>query len=236
MAAYKRKRSRSVKRSLGKGSRKRMMLRGRRAASRTVVNRGISLIAPRYITKLKYSDEFSLSSSAGVPALYQFNLNSLFDPDRTGVGHQPYGFDQIAALYDKYRVFSVSWRIEAVGATSGDCMRLTVVPADGISFSSLTNRTYIMELPRAITKEQAFGQNKVQFRGRITLPRLSGQTSTEYKGDDTKWALTSASPVDALTLSIFGCSPGTGVSTTSNIRITLVYRCEFWDPNSVAQS
>ena len=31
-------------------------------------------------------------------------MNSLFDPDQTGTGHQPYYFDQFAALYNRYTV------------------------------------------------------------------------------------------------------------------------------------
>lgn len=33
-----------------------------------------------------------------------FRLNSLYDPDYTGTGHQPLGFDQWASVYDKYYV------------------------------------------------------------------------------------------------------------------------------------
>lgn len=35
-----------------------------------------------------------------------WRLNSLFDPDETGVGHQPYGRDQMAGLYNRYKVLS----------------------------------------------------------------------------------------------------------------------------------
>jgi hypothetical protein len=36
--------------------------------------------------------------------LQQFSLNSLFDPDETGVGHQPRYFDQWSNFYETYRV------------------------------------------------------------------------------------------------------------------------------------
>ena len=31
-------------------------------------------------------------------------MNSLFDPNRTGTGHQPYGFDQLSTFYNRYYV------------------------------------------------------------------------------------------------------------------------------------
>ena len=42
--------------------------------------------------------------SNGIAKQYM-RMNSLFDPDQTGTGHQPYYFDQFAALYNRYTVF-----------------------------------------------------------------------------------------------------------------------------------
>jgi hypothetical protein len=52
---------------------------------------------------LKYNDFFSLSSSAGV-ATCNFSGNSLYDPDITFTGHQPYYYDRYSALYQYYTV------------------------------------------------------------------------------------------------------------------------------------
>jgi len=56
---------------------------------------------------LRYSDPYALTSTSGSTALYQWKVNSLFDPDLTGSGHQPRFFDQLCAStgpYTKYRV------------------------------------------------------------------------------------------------------------------------------------
>jgi len=55
-------------------------------------------------TKLQYCDVVQLAASAGSPGLYQFRMNSLFDPDYTSTGHQPQWFDQLSAVYSYYRV------------------------------------------------------------------------------------------------------------------------------------
>lgn len=54
--------------------------------------------------KLRYCQEISLTITSGYMAYHGFRLNSLFDPDYTSTGHQPLGFDQWAAIYDKYCV------------------------------------------------------------------------------------------------------------------------------------
>ncbi len=65
------------------------------------------LIPPKLRAKLRYATG-SIYTSVDVPAasLYIYNLrgNSVYDPDYDGVGHQPRGFDQYAALYSHYEV------------------------------------------------------------------------------------------------------------------------------------
>lgn len=56
------------------------------------------------VTKLRYADSFTKQSTLGSIAYNTFNANSIFDPDQTGVGHQPMYRDQWAAIYDQYVV------------------------------------------------------------------------------------------------------------------------------------
>ena len=49
--------------------------------------------------RLRYSDVITLTSTAGSLSKHVFRSNSLFDPDFTGVGHQPMYYDQLGALY-----------------------------------------------------------------------------------------------------------------------------------------
>lgn len=60
---------------------------------------------------LKYAQTITLNPSAGGCAGHTFRCNSLFDPDLTGTGHQPMGFDQVSALYDRYVVTSVRIKV-----------------------------------------------------------------------------------------------------------------------------
>jgi len=55
-------------------------------------------------TTLKYAQTITLNPSAGGCAGFTFRCNSLHDPDLTGTGHQPMGFDQLKVLYDRYTV------------------------------------------------------------------------------------------------------------------------------------
>jgi len=67
---------------------------------------------------LVYTDTVLLSSSASVPfTTYTFRANSCFDPDWSGGGHQPYRWDQLTALYQRYEVVKSKIRCQF---TTGD--------------------------------------------------------------------------------------------------------------------
>lgn len=62
-------------------------------------------------TNMLYSTMFFLNPGVGSVAIHNMRANSLFDPDATGVGHQPRGFDDLMALYDHFVVVGVSIRV-----------------------------------------------------------------------------------------------------------------------------
>jgi len=50
-------------------------------------------------TKLVYCDQASYDATTSTVAYNCYRANSVFDPDLTGAGHQPMGYDQQSALY-----------------------------------------------------------------------------------------------------------------------------------------
>lgn len=63
------------------------------------------ILASKQTATMRYFTTITLDPGlAGFPATHYFSANSLFDPDAGIGGHQPRGFDQIMALYDRYSV------------------------------------------------------------------------------------------------------------------------------------
>lgn len=210
--------------------------RVRRARSRVTLRATRSSqgpVAARLITKVKYVETVALSCSLTATS-YEFRLNSIFDPNYTGGGHQPLGHDQLATLYNRYRVFKCAWRIKAQ-STGSNAPRIVVVPYG----NSLTTLTFdrVAELPRAITRTLGINgaSNGVQIAGHISLPNLSGETSTEFKGNSNNEALFGADPGEAMRLMILMDSP-TGSSATAQVSVQLIYYVECFDPLNLAQS
>lgn len=117
----KRKRSfKSHKKSFKRARRGKLMRRfRRRSVTRPVVSRSLGIGFPkRMVITHKYQEIQTVTSTAGVLQKYQWSVNSLYDPNTTGGGHQPMYFDQVAALYDHYVVIGSKIRITVIGNVS----------------------------------------------------------------------------------------------------------------------
>ena len=53
---------------------------------------------------LRYSDVVLINPVVGFTASHIYRAGSIFDPDYTAAGHQPYGYDTYALIYNHYRV------------------------------------------------------------------------------------------------------------------------------------
>lgn len=96
------------------------------------------------VVRHKYCDTITVGagSAAGLRQVWQFRANSLFDPDFTGVGHQPMFHDEMAAQYGRYTV--ISSRIEIIIEPSATIARtMSLYTDDDTSFP--TNPNDMME-------------------------------------------------------------------------------------------
>lgn len=56
------------------------------------------------LVRMRYVDEITINAGTSGSVRYVFRANSLFDPNFTGTGHQPKGFDQNMIFYNHYTV------------------------------------------------------------------------------------------------------------------------------------
>lgn len=207
-----------------------------RGVRKTVnVNRALQPIPQRYICKMKYADVFNLSTSAISPiGTYRFNLNSIFDPNRTGTGHQPYGHDTFATLYNRYRVIKCTYNIVATSSTN---YAVQVAALPGNEEISPSTATEARENPRCRYIVQGVGSPLKVLRGAVHIPSLVGRTKSQYMADDRYQAQFGASPNELAILNIFGGLIGDGATTDTIVcNIELTYTVECFDYKHLAQS
>lgn len=177
----------------------------------------------RYETTLRYSKNFTLSGT-GTGAAQVYNLNSLFDPDRSGVGTQPQNFDQIAAFYGTYWVSGCRWTVEMVNGNSVLTDVATLVSDDA---STVDYPDMIMN-PRSYKKILALnssGECRAKFSGYTKMATLHGQRYIEADNED--FAAVTASPTDTAVLIIDAqAHDGSNAYSVAGI-VTLDYDCVF---------
>lgn len=200
----------------------------------TLVNKALKPFAQRYITKMKYAEAISISS--GGPQVYRWNLNSVFDPNRSGTGHQPYGHDTLASVYNRYRVISCSYVISGVD-TAGRYISICAIPGnEEVTIATLTN-SEIRENPRCKYITQAPNANLKMLTGKVYLPSLTGRTKSQYMSDDRYQANVGSSPAELMILNVFSQDLADGLNViNTSLNVTLEYTVEWFDPKQLAQS
>jgi hypothetical protein len=170
-----------------------------------------------------------------------FRLNSLYDPDYTGAGHQPYFFDQIAGIYNRYRVNACTVDI-TFSDPSGDGMAVACQVKPSSATGGATNLasqvlSAVRERPNVVVGYlNTSGGQKLHVRKRFTIAEAEGLTHAEFIGSTQAYsALVSANPTLGpwLQVAITGM---TATSTTVMCLVNLDFECEFWERNIVAQS
>jgi hypothetical protein len=172
----------------------------------------------RLLTKVRYCDILSITSTGGGQGKYLWRWNSTFDPDYTGTGHQPLYRDTYAAIYDQYAVVAATATFEILNTTVSPLVVIMNTDDDG----SISTNNNVLE-------EQSHGQSKLMTpltgsSSKVTM--TASWSAAEFLNIDPFSSQTYKTPVGSnateeslLSLSVFT----TDVSTASiNIKLTLV--------------
>jgi len=86
-----------------------------------MVVRNMPLFGLRTRKKVPYFETVTFAGSVSAVAAYLFSTNGCFDPNVTGTGHQPNGFDEVMKFYNHYTVVSSKIRVMFTNRTANTC-------------------------------------------------------------------------------------------------------------------
>lgn len=179
-----------------------------------------------------YVENLQITSTAGALGYYQFKLNDAYDPNYTGTGHQPMGYDQWALFYNHYVVEACTYDIEAIkDATAGALLVGTYLSDDTTtqpSAPSLCEGGGAFALVNERTEPHI-------FRGRVDVAKFFNRTN--IASDPDLRALVTTSPADHVFLTLV-CQPSAGATTTHVVDfiIKLTMRIRFMEPKDLEPS
>lgn len=108
---------------------------------------------------LRYSEKVSISSAAVTDAVgtHVFSANGCFDPNVTGIGSQPRGFDQLMALYDHYTVTKARIKVRFLNTSASTRPYVAIAVRDSTTaFPSLKD---MMEYDGSIVSKYPVARN-----------------------------------------------------------------------------
>jgi len=196
---------------------------------------------PAHVTRdLTYAELFQFTTgTAGIYGTQQsMRMNSIFDPNYTGTGHQPYGRDTMNTLYSRYRVDRCSFELWFTTPGAGNDILCTCSVAAGTS-ASLTGLApdRPLEWPFAqFGQLSSSGSRLCVLRGTFNLEDVLGVSQAKYRSEENYCALMSADPAQdiLLTFSVASFSASGGEATSVMCR--LVYHTTLYERLTLALS
>ena len=216
--------------------------RSKRKNVLSTVGRTLAPIAQRYITKMKWSQVLTSAAGAGTYGITRIALNNLNKPEQqltvVSPPHQPYGFDQLTTLYNRFRVISASYVIMAQ-AQDGSTLQVACFPANEVV--SPTSISQLRESPRTRYTLQGTGAAIRPIVGKVYLPSLMGRTTAQYMADDRYQSVCDNAgfqlPSELAVLHILAGTPTEiGPVPQINFNVTVEYTVEFFDQKPLSQS
>lgn len=227
------------KKNMTRTKRRRVMTQKRRYVRRKkVMNKPYTKIskqpvAERYFTRLHYCENVVLSLALpNVLYGYQFQ-SSIFDPDFTGVGHQPLWHDQFNVLYDKYRVYGIKYDIMCKSDGAYVMTTITVKPNENSAQDTAQYTLLERREGPSVTLEGPNGKAS-RMKGYMSVAKTYGLSKKEYLNDDGFVSAMSSNPSKLAFLQIYGVTIGGLCNVTCKVHLT--YYVEFMQRVNISGS
>lgn len=192
-------------------------------------------------TKLTYTQSVTLTS--GIGGIYGneqiYRLNSPYDPDFTGTGHQPYGYDQVSLLYRKYKVNAAKISILFSNPSEDGMIGAAAVQASAGTFALTSNPIdTLKEQPMTVTRTiNNSGSQTAMVNQYLQLHLVEGLTKLQFSTnvEDYSAPVTTIPAKTPYLRLALASSLGTN-GATMFCRVTITYYCQFYERKTQAQS
>lgn len=207
--------------------------RKRRKFTKTSVSRfGTTVVPDKTILKMKYCETIERSPGTATDE-YVFRGNSLFDPNFTGTGAQPLGFDQWANFYAKYRVNGSKITLMLFNTSSTNNMFVSLFPSlisTGVTFATDAISTPYSRFTYISTTSS---QPKAILKNYMTTTKIYGQNT---RFEDNYEAATNANPINPWYWVINAQSVNNSTVLLYQIIVIITYYCTMFERIQFDQS
>jgi hypothetical protein len=170
---------------------------------------------------LKYR-EFGISFSGSVtPAAQVYRLNSIFDPNLTGVGHRPAYLTQLSAIYTQYVVTAARLRCRIFNETTVETQAVLVYSDVNTSTQTVENLCEARWAKECFNGIQNSGKSVMLLDGGVlSIPMLMGEKNLNT--DPSQYSAVTTNPVDVA----FGIFKIASVDGITNMKAIVNFELE----------
>lgn len=215
---------------------KRMYKNKRKKSTDTMVSTSLSNPFPnKFITRLRYQQQIQIDAGAASTGFYTFRASSVYDPDLTGIGHQPRYYDEIQPLYDHFVVLGSKITATANNSQNEACNFGIQRNDNGIAPTSWNNVIENRNSVYTVCNEQTAGGNTKRLSLTYSPKKFLGR-SKPMADPDLKGSI-SSNPNENAYFSVlvapFNEANDLGAIIVS---VTIDYLVAFIEPKRVGQS
>lgn len=191
---------------------------------------------------LSFTRRTSMTTAGGSTATQVFTGNGLFDPDVTGVGGQPLGYDQWSAFYSRYRCLASSIEVNATtpDITTNDQGIISLVVVPSTLSSVFTDIDAAASSPYGKLRiVNGLSGGAGPFRPISSLMEtdvIMGVPKAAVLSDDTLQSVTTSNPANPWYWHIVGQNTDGAAGVVIQLTVKLTYLVDFFDMSLLSQS
>lgn len=187
-------------------------------------------VSQRCIIQMGYDDLNIAVAPGAISHIYNFALNSIYNPDRTGVaGYQPNFHDIMSTLYTKYKVHAVKY---SVGFVSGQNTTRTLL---AVTATDTLPTVTALDVTRARAKQSVFiGRANTQAENGVLSGFLKLKTVSGPPFNDTGFSGTyGADPSDLVYMGVNLNTEDATTNLAGKLNVRLTFYVESYQPKTV---
>lgn len=176
-------------------------------------------------------DQLTLNPTIGAVDYARYQIN--YPYAAYSGGHQPYGFDELAAIYNFYTVYSVDITLTVIPDGTAGIGAAIVPQRDAAIYSSLET---LNELPGTVSKYVPTGQPLI-IKKHIDIPELLGVPKLFLLHSGNYSGTGSTSPIEGAYATMYTMATGATVDPPAQaVMIDIVYNTVWRGPKSLGSS
>lgn len=193
------------------------------------------------LVKLRYAETIAINAPIGGVGSYVFRANDLYDPNYTGTGHQPLGFDQLMQYYNHFTVIGSKCTVmftpsSGVGGLTPGLLGVALSDG-GVTVSGYANTNHLLEGRQTGMKTMWLGDPASMGSRRSVVKTFSHNkffcrpsTNTEFKGN------VGGSPQETAFYEVFVASVNSNDPASMILTVVIDYIALMSEPRDLPQS